>query len=101
MEVPVVATGVGGTAELVEHDVHGLIVPSGDPERLAVNIARALADAPATSRRAASARERVEARLSFESRCRALEDIYEELLAGEPRDRAGIQGKRHENIPVG
>lgn len=27
LEVPVVATDVGGTAELVEHEVHGLIAP--------------------------------------------------------------------------
>ena len=34
LEVPVVATDVGGTRELVTHGVHGLLVPFGDVRAL-------------------------------------------------------------------
>jgi glycosyltransferase involved in cell wall biosynthesis len=76
---PVVATAAGGTAELIKDGVEGLIVPTGDPVRLREAIERALADREATVRRAAAARARIEGPLSFESRMRAVERIYDEL----------------------
>jgi glycosyltransferase involved in cell wall biosynthesis len=78
---PVVATAAGGTAELIEDGVEGLIVPPGDPVRLREAIERALADREATARRAAAARARIEGPLSFESRMRAVERIYDELAS--------------------
>ncbi|HSG39988.1 MAG TPA: glycosyltransferase, partial [Thermoanaerobaculia bacterium] len=78
---PVVATAAGGTAELIQDGVHGLIVPPGDPARLREAIELALADREATARRAAAARALVEGPLSFEARMRAVEAIYEELAA--------------------
>jgi glycosyltransferase involved in cell wall biosynthesis len=36
METPVVATDAGGTAEIVRHGVHGLIVQPGDSRALAL-----------------------------------------------------------------
>lgn len=81
LETPVVATAAGGTAELIEDGEHGLIVPTGDPDRLRAAIERAL-DAPeATARRTAAARARVEGPLSFGARMRALEEIYGELAS--------------------
>jgi glycosyltransferase involved in cell wall biosynthesis len=41
---PVVATHVGGTADIVEHGVTGLLVPPGDPPALAEAIAAMLND---------------------------------------------------------
>lgn len=79
---PVVATAAGGTAELIEDGVEGLIVPPGDPVRLQEAIERALADREATLRRAAAARTRIEGPLSFTSRMRAVERIYDELASG-------------------
>lgn len=82
METPVVATAAGGTGELLEDGVHGLIVPAGDAERLREAIERALGDPEATARRAAAARARVEGPLSFQARMRAVERVYAELWAG-------------------
>ena len=79
LETPVVATDVGGTAELVAHGRDGLIVASGDAGALAAAMQTALADGEATRARVAAARRRVETDLSFESRLRALEAIYREL----------------------
>lgn len=79
LETPVVATAAGGTGELIEDGVHGLIVPPGDPARLREAIERALTDREATARRAAAARARVEGPLSFQARMRQVEAVYEEL----------------------
>jgi glycosyltransferase involved in cell wall biosynthesis len=81
LETPVVATAAGGTAELIEDGVHGLIVPTGDAEQLRAAIEQALDDREATARRAAAARARVEGPLSFQARMQAVEAIYEELTA--------------------
>jgi glycosyltransferase involved in cell wall biosynthesis len=79
-EVPVVATNVGGTSELIDDQVHGLIVPPGDPGRLAGAIEEAMNDPENASRRATAARRRIETELSFEARCSKLEEIYERLF---------------------
>lgn len=85
LETPVVATAAGGTAELIEDGVHGLIVPTGDAARLREAIERALDDREVTARRTAAARARVEGPLSFRARMRALEEIYEELASADPQ----------------
>ena len=82
METPLVATDVGGTCELVQDGVHGLVVPPHDTGALERAIAAALDDPAAARTRATSARRRIETDLSFEARTRKLEAIYDELAAG-------------------
>lgn len=79
METPLVATEAGGTAELAYDGVHGRIVPIGNVGALIASIKSALASPAETRQMAANARRRVETELSFASRCRRLEDIYEEM----------------------
>jgi glycosyltransferase involved in cell wall biosynthesis len=81
LETPIVATDVGGTAELIQDGVHGLVVPPGDPELLTRAIERVIDDPSGARSRAASARTRVEQELSFECRMRKVEEIYEELMS--------------------
>lgn len=78
-EVPIVATDVGGTSELVTDGVHGLLVPKGDAAAIAAAITRSLTDLAATERRVRRARERVERELSFDVRMGRVEAIYQEL----------------------
>jgi glycosyltransferase involved in cell wall biosynthesis len=80
METPIVATEAGGTAELVHDGVHGRIIPIGKVDRLIWGLQAALADPAAMRRMADLARRRVEGELSFESRCRRVEGIYQEVL---------------------
>jgi len=80
METPLVATDVGGTAELAFDGIHGLLVPCRDVPALRDAITRALEDPDATHRRAVAARRRIEDDLSFDARTRKLEDIYRELV---------------------
>ena len=84
VETPVVATDVGGTSELIDHGVHGLLVPRRDPDALARAIEYSLRDRGATARRVAAARARVEDELSFDLRMTAVESVYEELMGRAP-----------------
>ena len=79
LETPAVATAAGGTAELMHDGVHGRIVPIGKPDRLLAAIEAAFAQRSETAAMAERARERVEGVLSFESRVRRVEAIYEEV----------------------
>jgi glycosyltransferase involved in cell wall biosynthesis len=81
LETPIVATDVGGTAELVKHDVHGLLVRAGSAAPLAAAIEAALSDRSAAAVLAAAARRRIETELSFERRMQKVESIYETLMA--------------------
>jgi glycosyltransferase involved in cell wall biosynthesis len=80
MGTPVVATDAGGTRELAEPDVHALIVPVGNRERLAAAIERVIDDPASTQARVRAARERVEGPLSFSARTRTIERVYEQLV---------------------
>ena len=85
LETPVVATDVGGTAEIVANDRDGLIVPAGDRDALASAMKQAVADPGAMHARAASARRRVETDLSFKTRMDRVESIYIDLFEGHAR----------------
>jgi glycosyltransferase involved in cell wall biosynthesis len=78
-EVPVVATAVGGTPEVVEEGVTGHLVPPGDAEALAARIGQVLASQgrAAMGRRG---RERVLREFTFEGQARQYERFFERLL---------------------
>jgi glycosyltransferase involved in cell wall biosynthesis len=80
MEVPVLATRVGGTPEVVTDGETGRLVPAHSPESLAAGIISFLDD-PATWRGfTRQARHTVEARFDFKSRTSKLEAIYDEMM---------------------
>jgi glycosyltransferase involved in cell wall biosynthesis len=89
LETPVIATDVGGTAELMEHLVHGLVVPPASIPAIVNAIEYAIDDRAATAERTAAARTRVEQSLSFDARARAIEDIYFGLM----EQRIGSAGR--------
>ena len=61
--VPVVATAVGGTPEVIDDGVQGFLVPAGDPGALARRIEDALANEERRQRWAKHGRQRVQARV--------------------------------------
>jgi len=88
METPLVATDVGGTRDLARPGVEGLIVPPHSVSALRSAIQDVLGDPESARARAAAARRRIETDLSFETRTRRLEAIYDEL-AHDRRASAG------------
>jgi glycosyltransferase involved in cell wall biosynthesis len=92
LETPIVATDVGGTAELVTHGVHGLLVRPGSAAPLAESIETALSDRRASSVLAAAARRRIETELSFERRMQKVESIYQTLAANASAARSRDNG---------
>jgi glycosyltransferase involved in cell wall biosynthesis len=75
----IVATAVGGTLQLIEDGVHGLLVPPGDAEQLASALGRLLPDPALAADLAAAARMRVANRYDAGRRARRYEALYEEL----------------------
>ncbi len=80
LRIPVVATAVGGTGQLLQHETHGLLVPRRDTAALCRAIERTLDDPAATRQRVTAARIHVEQHLSFVQRTRRLERIYAQLV---------------------
>ena len=76
MALPIVATDVGGTPALVEHEVTGLLVPAGDAAAIAKAVIR-LAETPELAARlGAAARSRVRARFGMGRMVTELEQVY-------------------------
>lgn len=80
--VPVVATAVGGTPEVVADGVSGYLVPAGDDIALADRIARVLANPELARKLGAAGTRRMAEQFSFEAQARAYEALFFEL-AGE------------------
>ena len=78
--LPVVASAVGGVGEAVTDGVNGLLVPAGNPEALAAEIQRLLADAGLRESMGASARAAYERRFRLEYMVDSTAAIYATLL---------------------
>jgi glycosyltransferase involved in cell wall biosynthesis len=77
--VPVVATRVGGVADLLEEGRRGELAPARDPAALADAILRALE--PAAAQRAEKMRGEILEQFGGARLCRDLERLYDELLS--------------------
>ncbi len=82
--VPVVATAVGGTPELVTDGVTGLVVERRNPKALVEVIAAALENREAAAAMAARARERVAREFDMSVLIRLTHEMYRELMRGWP-----------------
>ena len=79
--IPVVASRVGGVAEIVEDGTTGLLVPPGDAQALAEAIRRLLEDDAGRSRLAANARRRVLERHGMSAMVDGHREVFEKALA--------------------
>ena len=81
MEIPVVVTDSGGTAELVEHGLSGIVIPGGDAEALAGALERLSSDAHFRTSLGRQARRRVLERFSLRAHAAQVARRFS-LLAG-------------------
>lgn len=79
MELPVVATDVGGTGEVVRHGASGLLVPAKDPAALAAAIVDVLADRERAAAMGRLGRGIVVERFSAPAMVRQMEELYFEI----------------------
>lgn len=89
--MPVVATQHGGNAELVEHDVSGLLVPERDVEALATALQTLIAAPARWPAMGAAGRRRVESDFDSVTLGHTLDRLYEQAIQ---RDATHADGGR-------
>ena len=78
--IPPIVTATGGSPELVESGVSGLVVPPGDAGALATALSELAADPQRAQAMGRRARERLAESFTLEGSIAAHEHLYEELL---------------------
>lgn len=78
--VPVVATWVGGTPEIVNQDHDGILVPPRNPPALARGLLRLLGDDGLRAEMSTRAQQSVRSKFDIRRRVDEVEAIYDELL---------------------
>lgn len=81
METPVLATDVGGTSEIVQDEVTGVLIPARQPDRIEAGLRRLLDDPAGAARLMQAGRQAVFARFSFQQRVAREEALYREILS--------------------
>jgi L-malate glycosyltransferase len=87
LEVPVLATGVGGPREIVEDGREGLLLAPREPARWAGAIARLAEDPELAARMGRAGRERVRREFTTERHARAMLDVYERAIEATRENR--------------
>ena len=82
--LPVIATRVGGNAELVVDGVTGALVSPGDDGSIAAAIERYFSQPTLALEHGAAGRRRIEERFSIQSMVAAYDAVYERMLPSRP-----------------
>jgi glycosyltransferase involved in cell wall biosynthesis len=78
---PVIASALGGAAEIIAHGQDGLLTPAGDPAALAAALLRLLDDPGEAERLGQAARRTVAQRYQVDAHVRAVLAFYQRVLA--------------------
>jgi len=81
--VPVVATAVGGTPEIIEDGVNGYLVPPGEPRPLAHRISQLVGSPKCRRAMGVEGHRRVERRFSFASQAEAYRRLFGRYISSE------------------
>lgn len=73
---PVIATDIGGNKDLVDHEVSGLLFPSGDSEALTQQLLRLVDDQPLRDSVARAGRDLIVERFGFDKVVDQLAELY-------------------------
>ncbi|MBI2806388.1 MAG: glycosyltransferase family 4 protein [Planctomycetes bacterium] len=93
--VPVVATAVGGTPEVIEDGLNGFLVPPGQPVPLADGINRLLSNACLRETFGMAGYYRVRDHFTFEAQAQQYVRLFRDLLEGKSRQTHAPHGKPH------
>lgn len=83
---PVIAVDYGATAELIDHDENGLLVPFEDADRLETALRRYLDHDAVRQAHGRAGHDRLMSLPSWKEKTRTLEALYTSLAARRPRD---------------
>ena len=83
--LPVVATAVGGNAELIQAGETGTLVPAADAERMAQAIRAYVDNVELCKRHGSEARRVIERRFSMEAMVNSYMTVYDKVLAHRKR----------------
>ena len=78
--LPVIATDVGGNADLVAHGQTGHIVPSADPAAMAACLIRLASDPDSSRAMGLAGRQRVLAHFSMQAMMSAYQSVYDQQM---------------------
>lgn len=78
--LPVLSTASGGTLEIIQDNINGLLVPPGNLPALKEALIRLLSDQDLRLRLGKAARERVQQHFSLENTINLTSHLYEEML---------------------
>ena len=81
----VVSTEVGGTSEIIDDGINGILVPPGDPVALSRAILELSRDTEQRHIMGQAARTEIERTYDLEICARAYDDIYQLVMASDPR----------------
>lgn len=101
--VPVVATAVGGTPEVVHDGVNGYVVPPGNPAALAQRIRDALGDESQRRTMGECGRELIRRQFTFAVQARAYERLFNEVCSSSGvrlRTQAGAAAAVNHGLPL-
>lgn len=84
--VPVAATEVGGTPELIQDGITGLLVSPGDAGALKANIEKMLGSESLRQDLSRRALERVSTLFTFEKQAQSYHKLFEEIVASQTSD---------------
>jgi glycosyltransferase involved in cell wall biosynthesis len=78
--LPVLATSVGGTPDVISHDVNGYLIPPDDLNELKTGLMTLLADEALCARLGRGGRQRILQEFSLDSIASQLNTLYQRLL---------------------
>jgi glycosyltransferase involved in cell wall biosynthesis len=78
--LPVIATTVGGTPEIINHMKNGVLVPPRNPEAIAEALSKLLAEEKLGQTIGEEAKKNVEDRFTWEENLRQLKETYNEFV---------------------
>lgn len=86
--IPVIATEVGGTGEIIENNVTGRLVPARDTTALSTAILELAKDPAHRKTLGSNARAEIERAFQLDFSARAYNDLYQQLMSWPPQGKA-------------